>query len=103
MEPKTMTVSMARGRHPAVGKNRIYEAISGQALPAIKVGRRLAIDVHEFDAWVEAGCPTQCDRTELSRGADGSTSGPQRQATPPSLDGEKVTAEEKMEYKNENQ
>lgn len=57
MEPVTLTVAMARRRHPAVGRNRIYSAIASHALPAIKVGKRLAIHVDELDAWVRAGCP----------------------------------------------
>jgi excisionase family DNA binding protein len=57
--PSTLTIPMARDRHPAVGRNRIYAAIAAGALPAVRVGRRIAIRVEDLDAWVMAGCPVQ--------------------------------------------
>lgn len=56
--PATLTVHLARQRHPAVGRNRIYEGIRAGRLKAVQVGRRLAIAVEDMDAWVAAGCPT---------------------------------------------
>lgn len=58
LTPTSVTVPMALQRHPAVGRNRIYEAIANGALNGIKVGRRLAIPVEDLDLWVADGCPT---------------------------------------------
>lgn len=55
--PHTMTVAMARMRHPAVGKNRLYAAMTSGALFSARVGRRIAIPVTELDEWVMSGCP----------------------------------------------
>lgn len=59
MTPLTVTVPLARERHPAVGRNRMYAAITSGALPAVKVGKRLAIPIDELDRWVMSGCPTR--------------------------------------------
>jgi excisionase family DNA binding protein len=59
--PNTLTVEMARKRHPAVARNRIYNAVRSGSLPGIKVGKRLAIPTEELDHWVMAGCPVECD------------------------------------------
>jgi excisionase family DNA binding protein len=50
---------MVRQRHPAVGRNRIYEAIANGVLTGVKVGKRLAIPVDDVDEWVAAGAPTE--------------------------------------------
>jgi excisionase family DNA binding protein len=55
--PQTLTVPMARMRHPAVGKNRLYAAMTSGTLPSVRVGRRIAIPVATLDAWVMNGCP----------------------------------------------
>jgi excisionase family DNA binding protein len=55
--PYTLTVAMARMRHPAVGKNRLYAALASGALSSARVGRRIAIPVTALDAWVMSGCP----------------------------------------------
>ncbi len=60
--PQTITVAMARMRHPAVGKNRLYAAMSSGALRNARVGRRIAIPVSELDDWVMSGCPTSEER-----------------------------------------
>lgn len=57
--PSTLTPAMARQRHPAVGRNRLYQAIRTGALRGVRVGRRTAIDVMELDDWVRAGCPIE--------------------------------------------
>lgn len=53
----TLTVRLARYRHPAVGRNRLYDAMRSGDLHAVKVGRRIAIAIDALDAWVAAGCP----------------------------------------------
>lgn len=55
--PVSLTVQLARHRHPAVGRNKIYAAIATGALPAVRVGKRLAIGTMDMDAWVASGCP----------------------------------------------
>jgi hypothetical protein len=55
--PRTFTVAMARARHPAVGRNRIYTALQAGVLPSVAVGKRTAIDVDDLDDWVRDGCP----------------------------------------------
>jgi hypothetical protein len=55
--PRTFTVAMARARHPAVGRNRIYTALQSGVLPSVVVGKRIAIDVDDLDHWVMSGCP----------------------------------------------
>lgn len=59
LSPASVTIPMARQRHPAVGRNRFYEAIATGALTGIRVGKRLAIPVDALDAWVAAGAPTE--------------------------------------------
>jgi excisionase family DNA binding protein len=44
-------------RHPAVGKNKLYAAMTSGSLPSVRVGRRIAIPVETLDAWVMNGCP----------------------------------------------
>jgi len=61
--PASLTVQLARQRHPAVGRNRIYDAITNGMLTGIRVGKRLAIPVNEFDEWVAAGAPTHVSGT----------------------------------------
>jgi hypothetical protein len=56
--PRTVTVRLARERHPSVGRNRLYLAMQSGALPSVSVGKRLAILVEDLDAWVASGCPT---------------------------------------------
>ena len=56
--PASLTVQLARQRHPAVGRNRLYDAIANGMLTGIRVGKRLAIPVSELDEWVAAGAPT---------------------------------------------
>lgn len=58
-EPRTLTVLMARRRHPAVGRNRLYQAMKTGALPSVRVGRRIAIATPALDAWVMSGCPVE--------------------------------------------
>ena len=58
----TLTVPLARLRHPAVGRNRIYRAIASGALEAVRVGKRYAIDVNGMDLWVARGCPVERTR-----------------------------------------
>ncbi len=58
LPPASLTVRLARQRHPAVGRNRIYDAIASGTLSGIRVGKRLAIPVDELDEWVAAGAPT---------------------------------------------
>ena len=60
LSPASLTVQLARHRHPAVGRNRIYAAIATGALPAVRVGKRLAIGTMDMDAWVASGCPLVC-------------------------------------------
>ncbi len=57
LSPATVTVPLARQRHPAVGRNRIYQAIARGSLTGVRVGKRLAIPVDELDEWVTAGAP----------------------------------------------
>ena len=57
LAPASLTVTMARDRHPAVGRNRIYAAIGSGALFAVRVGKRLAIPVDDLDSWVASGAP----------------------------------------------
>lgn len=57
--PSTLTPALARQRHPAVGRNRLYQAIRSGALRGVRVGRRTAIDVLELDDWVQGGCPIE--------------------------------------------
>ena len=57
VSPVTLTVRLARLRHPAVGRNRIYEAAATGAIEAVRVGKRLALDIDSLDAWVRSGCP----------------------------------------------
>ena len=59
LAPASLTVPLARQRHPAVGRNRIYAAIASGSLTGIRVGKRLAIPVDELDEWVAAGAPTE--------------------------------------------
>lgn len=59
MEPVTVPLSMARQRHPAVGRTRFYTALRSGTLPSVRVGRRTAIRVDALDAWVALGCPTE--------------------------------------------
>jgi len=59
VQPVTLTVALARQRHPAVGRNTLYEGIRSGRLAAVRVGKRLAISLAALDAWVEAGCPTE--------------------------------------------
>lgn len=68
MSPASLTISMARQRHPAVGRNRIYEAIASGALTGMRVGKRLAIPVDALDAWVADGAPTDAPGSQ-QRGA----------------------------------
>ncbi len=63
----SLTVPLARRRHPAVGRNRIYAAIATGTLPAVRVGKRLAIGVPEMDAWVALGCPVACGPEPVAR------------------------------------
>lgn len=58
LAPASLTVPLARQRHPAVARNRIYAAIASGSLTGIRVGKRLAIPVNELDEWVAAGAPT---------------------------------------------
>ncbi len=67
VSPASLTVSLVRQRHPAVGRNRIYEAITNGVLTGVKVGRRLAIPVDEVDEWVAAGAPTELSATRSPR------------------------------------
>jgi len=55
--PATLTPDLARARHPAVGRGRLYAALQSGALHGVRVGRRTAIDVHALDSWVAQGCP----------------------------------------------
>lgn len=57
LPPATVTVPLARQRHPAVGRNRIYQAIASGSLSGVRVGKRLAIPVDALDEWVKAGAP----------------------------------------------
>ncbi len=59
LPPASLTVPMVRQRHPAVGRNRIYAAITNGILTGVKVGKRLAIPVDAVDEWVAAGAPTE--------------------------------------------
>lgn len=59
VQPVTLTVALARQRHPAVGRNTLYAGIRSGRLAAVRVGKRLAISLSALDAWVEAGCPTE--------------------------------------------
>lgn len=68
LAPASVTISMARQRHPAVGRNRIYEAIATGALTGVRVGKRLAIPVEALDAWVAEGAPTDAPGSQ-QRGA----------------------------------
>lgn len=54
---RTLTVALARKRHPAVGRNRIYTAMRSGSLRSARVGQRNAIPVEDLDAWVMNGCP----------------------------------------------
>jgi len=65
--PQTITVAMARMRHPAIGKNRLYVAMTSGALSSARVGRRIAIPVAALDAWVMAGSPVDSGLTLKTR------------------------------------
>lgn len=65
--PETLTVALARMRHPAVGKNRLYAAMTSGALSSARVGRRIAIPVAALDAWVMAGSPVEDQLTLETR------------------------------------
>ena len=67
VSPASLTVSLVRQRHPAVGRNRIYEAIANGVLAGVRVGKRLAIPVDEVDEWVAAGAPTESSETRSPR------------------------------------
>ena len=41
--PLIRPITLARLPHPAVGKNKLYPAVTTGTLPRVRVGRRLAI------------------------------------------------------------
>lgn len=55
----SLTPAMARERHPAVARGRLYAALRSGALPSVRVGRRTAIAIQDLDDWVAQGGPVE--------------------------------------------
>ena len=53
----TRTITLAYTGHPAVGKNKLYPAVTTGSLPRVRVGRRLAIPADTPGASVANGSP----------------------------------------------
>ena len=54
---RSRTITLAYTGHPAVGKNKLYPAVTTGSLPRVRVGRRLAIPADTPGASVTNGSP----------------------------------------------
>lgn len=56
-EPKMIDARAAARMH-GVSVRKWWELVACQAVPSVRIGRRVLFDVDELEAWRQAGCPT---------------------------------------------